>query len=170
MLQGSCASTSGVQYLSSISSKTRPKVGAPRYPGSRCKIKGQATNSTNGDDTSQVLEAAIRKAYDSGYQAGYTAGVQVRVDVRLDGQAESEALAGKQPGLQSEEPDSLLRSAVKGLVWRVFSTAVTVTVVLVILKDSVKVDQALQFGAIEFMAKFLIYFIHERLWAQIKFK
>jgi hypothetical protein len=36
--------------------------------------------------------------------------------------------------------DSLLRSVLKGLVWRVFSTALTVSIILVVFHDTVQVD------------------------------
>jgi uncharacterized membrane protein len=31
------------------------------------------------------------------------------------------------------------------------------------------VEDALKLGALEFTAKFMLYFIHERLWASVKF-
>lgn len=45
--------------------------------------------------------------------------------------------------------DSVLRSAVKGLVWRAFSTMATVTLLLVLLKDSVKVRSTTLSGSID---------------------
>ena len=38
--------------------------------------------------------------------------------------------------------DSLFRSVLKGLVWRVFSTALTVSIILVVFHDTVQVDTA----------------------------
>lgn len=60
-----------------------------------------------------------------------------------------------------------MRSAVKGLVWRVFSTSATVSVALLIMQDSLQVSDALKFGGIEFATKYVLYFLHERLWAAI---
>jgi uncharacterized membrane protein len=67
----------------------------------------------------------------------------------------------------SQGSDSILRSAVKGLVWRIFSTTATVTVALVLFQDSLEVSDALKFGGIEFAMKYVLYFLHERLWAAI---
>ena len=39
--------------------------------------------------------------------------------------------------------DSLLRSLLKGVVWRVFSTALTVGIILAVFRDTVQVSQAL---------------------------
>ncbi|KAF6255275.1 hypothetical protein COO60DRAFT_1641689 [Scenedesmus sp. NREL 46B-D3] len=55
--------------------------------------------------------------------------------------------------------DSLARSAVKGLVWRLFSTTATMGIALLLLHDVLKVEDALKLGALEFTAKFMLYFI-----------
>ena len=60
--------------------------------------------------------------------------------------------------------DSNLRSALKGFSWRIVAT--TTIMVIVYLKTG-KLDSALEIGAIEFIIKYLLYFGHERLWAQI---
>jgi uncharacterized membrane protein len=67
----------------------------------------------------------------------------------------------------SQAGDSIARSALKGLVWRIFSTTATVGVAMVILKDSLEVSDALKFGGIEFATKYVMYFLHERLWAAV---
>lgn len=67
----------------------------------------------------------------------------------------------------SSAGDSIVRSAVKGLVWRIFSTTATVTVALVLFQDSLEVSDAVKFGGIEFATKYVLYFLHERLWAAI---
>lgn len=36
--------------------------------------------------------------------------------------------------------DSLLRSLLKGVVWRVFSTALTVSIILAVFRDTVQVS------------------------------
>jgi uncharacterized membrane protein len=78
------------------------------------------------------------------------------------------AAAGSASGSKgSKPPDSVMRSAVKGLVWRVFSTSATVSVALLIMQDSLQVSDALKFGGIEFATKYVLYFLHERLWAAI---
>jgi hypothetical protein len=37
------------------------------------------------------------------------------------------------------------------------------------LSAAVQVEDALKLGALEFTAKFMLYFLHERLWASVKF-
>jgi uncharacterized membrane protein len=67
----------------------------------------------------------------------------------------------------SQASDSIARSAIKGLVWRIFSTTATVGVAMIILKDSLEVSDAWKFGGIEFATKYVMYFFHERLWAAV---
>lgn len=111
----------------------------------------------------EQYSGAAQAAYLAGYKAGYAAGVQVTVNVNLD------SGKGKKPVQINGEvqQDSLFRSVLKGLVWRVFSTALTVSIILAVFHDSVKVEQALEIGGLEFVLKFLVYFAHERLWVQI---
>lgn len=52
-------------------------------------------------------------------------------------------------------------------MWRIFSTTATVGVAMIILKDSLEVSDALKFGGIEFATKYVMYFLHERLWAAV---
>ena len=40
--------------------------------------------------------------------------------------------------------DSLLRSLLKGVVWRVFSTALTVSIILAVFRDTVQVSISMQ--------------------------
>lgn len=68
---------------------------------------------------------------------------------------------------QQQAGDSIVRSAVKGLVWRIFSTTVTVGVAMVVLHDSLQVSDAVKFGGIEFVVKYITYFLHERAWAAV---
>ena len=60
--------------------------------------------------------------------------------------------------------ESNLRSALKGLSWRLIAT--TTIIVIVYLKTG-QIDSALEIGAMEFVIKYLLYFGHERIWAQI---
>lgn len=60
--------------------------------------------------------------------------------------------------------ESNSRSALKGLSWRIVAT--TTIIVIVYLKTG-KIDAALEIGAVEFIIKYLLYFGHERLWAQV---
>jgi hypothetical protein len=68
----------------------------------------------------------------------------------------------------ADAPDSLLRSALKALGWRVFSTLATVGGLLLVLGEGLHLEDALKFGGLEFTVKFIRYFAHERLWATFK--
>lgn len=63
--------------------------------------------------------------------------------------------------------DTLARSALKGLIWRLFSTGVSIAVALVVFSD-VEAGQALAFGGAEAALKFLMYFVFERLWLRLR--
>lgn len=104
-----------------------------------------------------------QEAYLAGFKSGYAAGVQVTVSVTFGSEKGLNAVQYSS-GVQQ---DSLFRSVLKGLVWRVFSTALTVSIILVVFHDTVQIEQALKIGGLEFVLKFLVYFAHERLWVQI---
>ena len=55
--------------------------------------------------------------------------------------------------------ESRHRSLVKGLTWRIFATATTVSIAYLITG---RIDDALKIGAIEFVGKIFIYYLHER--------
>jgi adenylylsulfate kinase len=59
------------------------------------------------------------------------------------------------------ERDAPLRSVAKGLTWRFTATGTTITIAYFTLGS---IDTALQIGAIEFVLKFFIYYVHERAW------
>lgn len=64
--------------------------------------------------------------------------------------------------------DSVLRSAVKGLSWRFFSTGTTILLAWLVLGSSgIKWSDMLKLGAVEFCCKYFTYFLHERVWAAI---
>ena len=62
--------------------------------------------------------------------------------------------------------DSKKRSMVKTLTWRVTATVTTIIIVYYITG---KVSWALTIGGIEFFAKIIIYYFHERAWEKVKF-
>lgn len=66
----------------------------------------------------------------------------------------------------SEDPykESKARSAIKGISWRFVATA---TIIIIVYFKTGEVTQALEIGAIEFVFKFALYYVHERLWAQV---
>ena len=60
--------------------------------------------------------------------------------------------------------ESRLRSVLKALSWRVLATLTTIAIAYFIVKD---VKVALKIGAVEVVAKMLIYYLHERAWAKV---
>lgn len=57
--------------------------------------------------------------------------------------------------------DSRTRSLLKGLTWRVVATATTIAIVWAITGDT---QVAIQIGAVEVVAKIVVYYLHERAW------
>lgn len=64
--------------------------------------------------------------------------------------------------------ESHLRSIIKGISWRCIAFADTILVVMLVtcLSGNCSIDQAIKIGAAEFLLKFLVYYIHERIWQQ----
>jgi len=61
--------------------------------------------------------------------------------------------------------DSHIRSIAKGLTWRFIATGTTVVIAWFITGET---NTAFRIGVIEFFAKFIIYYLHERIWAKIR--
>jgi uncharacterized membrane protein len=62
--------------------------------------------------------------------------------------------------------ESPMRSALKGFTWRLVATFTTVVIAYCITGEQA---QALQIGAIEFVAKLVVYYFHERAWVRVPF-
>ena len=60
--------------------------------------------------------------------------------------------------------ETRLRSAVKGLSWRVIAT---LTIILIAYLKTGNVNLAIEIGAIEFVIKYLLYYFHERAWQMV---
>tara|TARA_B100000927_G_scaffold281428_1_gene266963 strand:- start:180 stop:368 length:189 start_codon:yes stop_codon:yes gene_type:complete len=60
--------------------------------------------------------------------------------------------------------ESKLRSLLKTLTWRITATLTTIGIAYFIIGD---VSVALAIGGIEFFAKMVIYYMHERLWSKV---
>jgi len=60
--------------------------------------------------------------------------------------------------------ESRWRSLLKGLTWRLVATATTVVIALMVTGE---VGHALAIGSVEFVAKFGVYYLHERAWARV---
>jgi len=60
--------------------------------------------------------------------------------------------------------DSHMRSVLKGITWRITATTTTVVIAYFITGE---VGDALKIGAIEFVGKLLLYYLHERAWIRV---
>lgn len=62
--------------------------------------------------------------------------------------------------------ESHARSLIKGISWRIVATTDTILVVLLVtcITGNCSIDHAIKIGAAEFLIKFLVYYIHERIW------
>ncbi|NRA93129.1 MAG: DUF2061 domain-containing protein [Psychroserpens sp.] len=65
--------------------------------------------------------------------------------------------------------ESHIRSLLKGVSWRIVATADTILVVLLVtcLNGECSLDNAIKIGGIEFFIKYVVYYIHERVWQNI---
>ncbi|MCH2062835.1 MAG: DUF2061 domain-containing protein [Roseibacillus sp.] len=59
------------------------------------------------------------------------------------------------------QKESKARSLLKAVSWRVIATITTILIAWLVYGD---IRPALAIGGIEFFAKFLVYYLHERLW------
>ena len=66
----------------------------------------------------------------------------------------------------TENKDSHLRSLVKGVTYRTVSTLATICITYFVLGD---VSVAFEIGFVDFFAKLLIYYLHERAWSFVTF-
>jgi uncharacterized membrane protein len=60
--------------------------------------------------------------------------------------------------------DSISRSIAKSFTWRITATITTIVVAYFITGN---VSTAMAIGGVEFFVKMFIYFLHERLWAEV---
>ena len=61
--------------------------------------------------------------------------------------------------------DSVTKSILKTLSWRAIATLTTIIIAYILIGD---ISVALSIGLFEFIAKMVIYFIHERVWQTIE--
>ena len=59
------------------------------------------------------------------------------------------------------QKESKVRSLLKAVSWRVIATTTTILIAWLVYRD---IKTAFAIGGIEFFAKFLVYYLHERLW------
>ena len=63
-----------------------------------------------------------------------------------------------------KDPESRLRSVAKALTWRITATLTTAIIAFLVTGE---LGTAIAIGGIEFFAKFVIYYAHERAWVRI---
>ncbi len=67
--------------------------------------------------------------------------------------------------------ESHARSLIKGVSWRCVATSDTILVVAIVTSftaEGMNIGHALKIGAAEFLIKFIVYYIHERVWEQLR--
>lgn len=62
---------------------------------------------------------------------------------------------------QPRARESHLRSILKGITWRIVATC---TIIAIVYFKTGNIQGALEIGAIEFVIKFALYYMHERAW------
>ena len=63
-----------------------------------------------------------------------------------------------------KDPESRLRSVAKAFTWRVTATLTTAIIAFLVTGE---LGTAVAIGGIEFFAKFVIYYAHERAWVRV---
>ena len=65
--------------------------------------------------------------------------------------------------------ESHIRSLIKGISWRIVATTDTIIVVLFVtcLSGHCSIEDAIKIGALEFLIKWIVYYIHERVWQRV---
>ena len=63
-----------------------------------------------------------------------------------------------------KDPESRLRSVAKALTWRITATLTTAIIAFLVTGE---LGTAIAIGGIEFLAKFVIYYAHERAWVRV---
>ena len=68
--------------------------------------------------------------------------------------------------------ESVLRSLLKSFSWRIIAISDTILIVLLVtcILGDCSFGNALAIGFLEFLIKFIAYFIHERIWLSIQFE
>jgi uncharacterized membrane protein len=65
---------------------------------------------------------------------------------------------------EQAQTESHTRTLLKTFSWRIIATATTITIAYFVFGS---INSALKVGGIEFFAKMLIYYCHERVWQRI---
>lgn len=67
----------------------------------------------------------------------------------------------KEKEITKNTRESHFRTILKTISWRIIATTTTVTIAYFVFGD---ISNALKVGGIEFFAKMVIYYLHERAW------
>lgn len=72
--------------------------------------------------------------------------------------------------MKTIKKESHYRSLLKGISWRIIATIDTIAVVLLVtcLFGQCSIENAIKIGFAEFLIKYLVYYIHERVWQELK--
>ena len=62
------------------------------------------------------------------------------------------------------QSESRLRSLLKAISWRLIAT---LTTMLITWRVTGNINAAMLVGSVEFIAKFVIYYLHERIWLRM---
>ena len=68
---------------------------------------------------------------------------------------------------ETQTGDSNLKSLAKTISWRILGTLDTILISYFITGNT---SMALSIGSVEVVTKMVLYYFHERVWAQLKFK
>ena len=82
-------------------------------------------------------------------------------EVLVMGASKTESAGQNEHQLEEPYRESHLRSLLKATSWRVLATLTTTIIAYFITGE---VETALTIGGIEFVLKFVIYYLHERAW------
>ena len=63
-----------------------------------------------------------------------------------------------------KDPESRLRSVAKAFTWRITATLTTAIIAFLVTGE---LGTAVAIGGIEFFAKFVIYYAHDRAWVRV---
>ena len=66
--------------------------------------------------------------------------------------------------------ESHARSLIKGVSWRIVATIDTIAVVAIVTSfhGKMSLDHAIKIGIYEFLIKYVVYYLHERIWENIR--
>ena len=75
-----------------------------------------------------------------------------------------------QTSMAQYKRESHARSLIKGISWRIVATCDTIAVVALVtwFNGEISLDHAVKIGLYEFVIKYVVYYLHERIWENIR--